>query len=300
MSYTVPDQLYKYLPVAACEEVLSTMSLRWSAADCFADPFEMGSKDRTPFDDKTLLEATTRMASAMIFAPEHPKGDSPLINAIRRWRDETRFSEPAEAAPVLRDLLGKMVASRVDHIQAATRQWQDYSRNLRICCFSAKPDSLQAWRNYADRHRGVVLRFTTSTEPFNTVKPVSYGNAAPQLTDSREQLGAIIHGRKDEMISRFDKHNLTKAPEYKNEQEWRCFKTAKQKVTADQTDSNQWREPVSFEPSSLSAVLFGVACSAKDRQNIMQMARTIAPKTRFYMGKQSSTEFSIAFSKIDS
>lgn len=298
MSSQVPDKLYKYLPVAACAKVLQAQALRWSAPRCFADPFEMDDAAPLPFDAQALLGATIKLTSSMIFAPEQPKGDSPLVNAIRRWREDGRFASAEEAQPVLRDLLGKMVMSRKEQLDLAHRQWQDHARNLRICCFSSKADLIPAWQQYADQHRGIALRFATSAGPFAEAQAISYQHQLPQLTSVREQLAAIVHNRKDSMTEHFGEHNLVKSSDYKAEREWRCMKSAAVKVAADQQDCSHWLEAVAFAPEQLTGIYFGLACSEHDRKQITELAKAHAPKAKLYGATMPSNQYALEFERV--
>ena len=160
MSAEKIDSLIKFTDRDAAARILTDRKLRWSAPDLFNDPFELSSRSGLNFDTHTLLDSTIKLASSMIFAPEQPKGDSPLINAIRRWREEERFGSAEEAHGVLRELLGKMVDYRQAQLEVAQAKWQEYVRQVRICAFCARPDNVTAWELFADNHRGVAIRFS--------------------------------------------------------------------------------------------------------------------------------------------
>lgn len=300
MSAKNPDHLFKYLDAEGAIDVLQTRSLRWSSPDCLGDPLELGANSPLPFDVASLLDSTIKLASSMIFAPEEPKGDSPLINAIKRWRGEGRFASPAEATGVLRELLGKMVQHRKAQLEDAVNQWRDYIRNIRICCFSSKIDSLQNWEKFADHHRGVALRFDFTAAPFGSAQPVIYQSERPQLTTIREQLGAILHNRKDAMVERYKDLHLTKSGHLKAEAEWRCKQTASQRTTVDHDDSSQWRETQSFSPDGLSAIFLGLCCDETTKQRVRELAQEHFSKAKVYQGVLSKTGYAIEFEKVTS
>ena len=110
MAQERPKQLVKYLSVASGLQALESQALQWSSPNAFLSPFEINGRMTLSFSTKELLDSTVKNATAMIFAENRPQGETPLIAAINRWRDEQRFDTPDEAVHVLRDLLGKMVA----------------------------------------------------------------------------------------------------------------------------------------------------------------------------------------------
>lgn len=234
----------------------------------------------------------------MIFAPEQPKGDSPLINAIRRWRDEGRFASAEEAQPILKELLGKMVEHRSEKLEDALTRWRDYVRNQRICCFVAKLDTLSSWEKYADNHKGIALKFATEEAPFSDAQPLIYQSNTPQLTTIREQLSCILHNRKDAMVERYKDHHLVKSSHCKSEQEWRCRNQTQRPISADNQDSENWFDSVNFPATSLTAIYFGVSCTEETRNKVIAIAKNTAPHVKLYEAMAGKTNYEIDFEKI--
>ncbi len=300
MSANTPDSLFKYLDANGALNTLQSRSLRWSSPACFVDPFEISVVPSLPFEINSLLDSTIKLASSMIFAPEQPKGDSPLVNAIKRWREESRFGSQEEAIPVLRELLGKMVEHRSTQLEGALNQWQEHIRNLRLCCFSSKSDIPQAWEKFADCHRGVVLRFASSDSPFDLASPIVYQSDRAHLTTIREQLGSILHNRKDAMVERFKDLHLVKSSHLKVESEWRCCTTATQKISVDQVDVQQWHDLRRFNPDALTGIYFGIGCADEFKQEISSLAKSQFPSAKLFQANLSKVTFTIEFEKVSS
>lgn len=299
MSSESPEHLFKFVSADSAKSILESQSLRWSAPDLFNDPFEMSSQTPLSFETDTLLDSTIKLASSMIFAPETPKGESPLINAIRRWRDEDRFSDPEEAHQVLRELLSKMVDYRLDQLQSGMAKWQRYVRNVRLCCFCKHADNMAGWRLFAHKHQGVALRFNVGTNSsFPPPKPVVYQTDRPELTTLREQLGAILHNRKDGIVDRFADHFFVKSRELKPEDEWRCIKNSQTETPISDENFENWFDNIKFKKEDLGAIYFGVNISDDNKTAISNMATNLYQNIKLFQAVRAKTGFALEFEKI--
>lgn len=294
-----PDSLIKFTDGAVAIKILSEQKLRWSSPDRFGDPFELSAKSDFNFDTNAMLDSTVKLASSMIFAPETPRGDSPLINAIRRWRDEARFNYPEEAHGILRDLLGKMVDYRQDQLNVTRGKWQEYVRKVRVCCFIHKPDNVNAWEQFADLHRGVAIRFAIGdTAPFTSARPVVYQTERPQLTSLREQLGAILHNRKDSAEDRFKDHFFTKGPHRKLEQEWRCLTVSEQDISITHTQPAEWYDDLGFAADQITAVFFGIDTCEHIKQQLRELVQERYPNAKILQAVPGKIGYTIEFEKV--
>lgn len=298
MSADKTDSLFKFTTAPTALQILGSQQLRWSAPERFGDPLELSSQTPLTFDASSMLDSTIKLASSMIFAPEKPKGDSPLINAINRWRDEGRFGSPAEAHNILRELLDKMVSYRVGQLHGNLSKWQIFVRNVRVCCFCAQAQSLASWDQFADCHQGVALRFSVKDIDWGTLRPVIYQPDRPQITTLREQLGAILHNRQDTMVSRFSEHYFIKSAHRKQEVEWRAYKTATRNVPVNDTDSSQWYDDYGFAKETLTAVYFGIGLESAAKQQIATVVKERYSHAKLFQAQLSKTGFSLEFEKV--
>lgn len=292
-----PDTLVKYCSSETGLTILHGQSLRWRSPEWFGDPFELSSQAPLSFDPAQLLDSTTKLASSMIFAPERPNGDSPMINAIRRWREEGRFGSPEEAHGVLRELLSKMVDYRLAQLNSTLNKWQHYVRNLRVLSLSAKSDNLVNWECFGEQHCGLVLRFKTS-QTLHTARPVIYQTERPQLTSLREQLGAILHNREDRITERFDEHYLIRGKHHLQEEEWRCLRMSKQDIPVSDNDCEQWYEDLPFDKKELAAVVFGLRTSAETKKEVAALLAQRYPEAYLVQTKMAKTGFQLELEKV--
>lgn len=296
MASNTPDFLVKYCSATTAAAILNSRSLRWSAPNLFCDPFELTHTASLNFDPHILLQAATQTAIGMVFAKDDPKGNSPLMNVIRRWRDEERFTSPEEAEEVLRELLSRMVDARQSVVDKVMADWRLFSRSIRICSLVAKTDNLSAWSRFADHHRGIAIRFKADefTQLANP-KPVLYRNYRPEITNLKEQLGCVLHNETFQAQEHFFDKLCHKPPINSDEQEWRVFRKDTRDIGNDET---QWFEDVPFERSDISAVYFGAFTPTADKRAIYSIIKEHYPQTKLFQAKAVSGKYEIEFERI--
>lgn len=296
MSTQRPETLVKYCSNDTGLTILHGQSLRWRSPEWFGDPFELSSQRPLNFEVSQLLESTVKLASSMIFAPDNPVGDSPMINAIRRWRDEGRFDTPGEAHSILRELLCKMVDYRVSQLHNMLTKWQHYVRNVRILSLTDKVDNVVAWERFAEQHTGMALRLRTSGALCD-VRPVVYQTERPQLTSIREQLGAILHNRDDRAAERFGEHYFIRGKHHQQEREWRCLRMSQQEIPVSDDQCDQWFEDLPLPAEELSAVIIGLRTPEEVKKELSVLLPQRYPKTQLLQVKMAKTGFQLELEK---
>ena len=275
MADRAQDSLFKYCSAATAKQILSGQTLRWSASHLLQDPLELDHFSELGFNTDQLLTAAIKTATGFIFSKDLPRGNAPLLAAIRRWREEERFNSPEEAEDVLKDLMAQMVDQRLEVIEKIKADWKLYTRQLRIACFSGRPDNMVNWCQFADNHRGVVLRFQSDESPaFKDLQKIRYQAVRPDLTTLKEQLGVILLNEKHIAQEHFLEKFTTKAQQYSDQQEIRCF--YQQDDAEHPIDSNpgNWFIDRPFGDDDLKAVYFGLSVSAADRKEIYALVKT--------------------------
>lgn len=293
------DNLIKFCSAACAGRILNQQEIRWSAPVLFDDVFELNQGSQLTFTHGELLGATIHTASAMIFAKEDPKGVSPLAKAIRRWRDEERFDTPEEAEEVLSDLLVQMVDARYNDLQDVIQDWREFSRSLRVCSFSAKPNNMLAWEKYGAMHTGVALKFRGSDHDdndFNRPEKMSYKGTRPEITTLKQQLNAIVTATVDDHKDEFRGKYLQKAPHLKDEQEWRCFR---HQDTPKGSQPTTWFEDVGFETEDLAAVYFGAQVDVKAKDVILRLLQSRYRRTRVFQANFVTGKFELEFERLN-
>lgn len=299
MAASNTDILFKFCSAESAKKILSTQSMRWSAPCLLGDPLEPTHETRLDFDGEALLKGVIKVATSMIFAREVPKGNAPLLTAIRRWREEERFASPDEAEVVLKELLSQMVDQRLEIINKIMSDWQDYAQRLRICSFCGKWENLVAWQLFSHNYTGVVLRFQLQdTKSFGDPVPVKYTAERPVITTMKDQLGVILANERYIAQEYFQEKFSTKPSAYSDQQELRCFYHLAEDDPAPGPDCSQWFVDRPFEPDSLKGVYFGMCTGLKDKQEIWDLVKKNFSLVKMYSTKVLPAKFELESERL--
>lgn len=299
MASHTPEYLVKFCTAETGKLILKSNALRWSSPHLFGDPFELTHESQLSFDPQILLQAAIKMSTAMIFAKEAPKGNTPLINAIRRWREEERFASPEEAYDVLKELLSQVVDHRLNVIEHMMTQWRKYARSLRVCNLSTKADNLCAWQYFGQQHQGVAIRFQTGE---NTTLPkpekVLYKGARPEISSLRDEMSIIMGGADDNANEHFEEKFIHKAPHCANEEEWRCFRQVTESVGGANTSADSWYEDVPFQRSEVTALYLGAYTPANIKKELLDIINASYPSAPIFQTRISAGKYELEFEKL--
>ena len=292
------SSLVKFCPIDAGVKILSTQTLRWSAPHLFSDPFELDYESQPDVSAEGLLDVLLREALIMLFGPNVPTGrHNRFVNIMARWREQERFCDEDEAQEVLHELLGQIAEIQTRHVSEYMEQWRGFARAARIACFSEKPNNVACWQRFADRHRGIALRFecgegTGLPKP----QPVNYQSIAPVITNRQEQLEIIYGRRSAPTAADFPAKFLIKGRQDHLEQEWRCFES----TNSSEEDSALWFDLHKFPAHELRAVYFGALMTAADKDLIAKLMRANYPTAKIYQADIVSGRYEIEFSSWSS
>lgn len=296
MASDTPDFLVKYCTAQTGAAILKSHSLRWSSPNLYGDPFELNHASALNVDPHSLLQAACEYAIRLVFSKNEPKGDGPLLNVIRRWRSEERFGSPEEAEEVLRDLLSRMVDARQTVLDKLMTDWRQFSRRVRICSFSSTAKNLSAWDRFADRHRGIALRFASGHEtPLDNPQAVQYKKYRPEITNLKEQLDCILHNDTTESQNHFIEKLCLKPTINSDEQEWRVFSKHEGEMDS---DDNNWFVDKPFERNDICAIYLGACMDTKEKRAIYAIAKEHYPIAKVFQAKVSADQYDIDFEPI--
>ncbi|MFT7560442.1 MAG: hypothetical protein ACI93R_002362 [Flavobacteriales bacterium] len=258
MAVDTPENLYKYCSYEEALEILQTKSLRWQSPSLLSEAFTLSHESNLTFDRDAFLKSAIKVAISLIFGRDDPKGETPLLAAIRRWRGEQRFNTPDEAQGILKELLGKMVDHKMDELAVIVADWQKYCASERVCSFAEKPDQLDNWIHHGHNGRAVVLRFLVGEDrSLKEPEPISYLPVKPEITSIKEQMACLFYNHKDKSRESFKARSLMKPPVFKQEKEWRCFRKTANPPSLSESEASEWHESFAFDPKDLKAVYFG-------------------------------------------
>jgi hypothetical protein len=190
-----PSVLYRFLPLTEALEALSSGMLLWSSPKVLAGPYRSSEDTPLGFDLPTLQRYLVKYLLQLLFAPDDPQGNpgNPIMKAVRRWRNENRFTDDAEATAALGEITRTTVETHYEKISEFYRQWQTTARRQRILSLSSEVSSLHAWDVLADAHQGVALRLAVGEDRLvNTPQKINYRSSPTYITSLREQIKVML------------------------------------------------------------------------------------------------------------
>lgn len=135
--------------------------------------------------------------------------------------------------------------------------WRRSVDRLGMVSLSGKPNSPLLWSHYADKHRGICLKFKTDVPEapfFSDARRIRYRLNLPDFdidsVDREEQIASLL---------------LTKGSAWRYEAEWRLINTKR-------------RGHCDIHLSSLVGVIFGWKMSAQPRQTILRWVQESGKK----------------------
>lgn len=297
MAAETPEHLYLYCDFEQGLHALKEGKIEWQSPASLNEALSLDQDSEFSFNKDSFLKAAIKVASSLIFGREVPKGETPIIAAIRRWRDAQRFSTPEEAQPVLKELLGKMIDHRMSELDQLRADWSEFCKKLRILSFREKPDNLEAWFTQAENGAGVVLRLAVGEETsFPNTHAVEYSLERPEITSMKEQMACVYYNQKDKSRESFESKFLVKAPIYRTQKEWRSSRIEN---AFSSNDPLSWKEALSFESSDLKAIYFGPHTSDEAKEALSKALKTGWPNAKKHQVQFNKGKFSLSTELIE-
>lgn len=146
------------------------------------------------------------------------------IGRISEMNDPFEWSIGSESVnPAILEELGhtSALANLVESQNQTTfhkRFWRE-GRGFISFCHPDKRACPLMWSHYADAHRGIMLEFQTSGDPFAKVQKVDYDQARPHI--KADEMKSLTVSASSKLVELGDKIALRKSPAWKHEQEYR-------------------------------------------------------------------------------
>ncbi|MCL4511367.1 MAG: DUF2971 domain-containing protein [Bacteroidetes bacterium] len=243
----VPKYLYKYFPINKhLFELLTLKHIYFSLVEEFNDPLECGIVPE--FD---------------LIDPEAVKNYVDLnLRPYQQYKKHVMRIDKEGFENVVRD--------------EYRRAFEFMKGEVRVLCLSAVGNSPVMFSHYADKHRGVCLKFNSSLIPFHqNLQYVNYPKTYPTIpllgvTDFKED-----YNRKVRL------HYYTKAESWKYEKEWRV---------AIRKDGDGKHD---FPPEMISGIIFGLKTADTKRVRIMKLMRSMNWGGRFQQVTGMKKDFTL-------
>jgi len=234
----LPQFIYKYTDIKSLKLILENSTLKFSKPSEFNDPFDCNLTIDT---NNSKEEIDTYISMIRI---------SKNLNEKQVAELGRKYFDPDELFAITNKSIGEATES------------------FGVTCFSKTHDNLVMWAHYADKHKGVCLKFDilADAEFFMTPFPVIYKKEYPiyNYIRNRDGLGKFLLE--------------TKSVDWKYENEIRVMKKG--------------AGLYNFNKDSLCEVIFGANTPARDKETIEKMVGSLVyDKVRIKSARISKKKF---------
>ncbi|RTR33630.1 DUF2971 domain-containing protein [Shewanella atlantica] len=272
--------LYKYLNVMGAKLTLQNQCFRHAKPSTYNDTEDLTI--RGVFDgeledaweclpevlsdnlDKVLTcgfpmrDQVTAMQHAIRTRPDLVK----VLQGAAHRQDEERYKEIVER-----------------HIEDINVLMQDY----RVLCVTPKKNLEYMWSDYAEEHKGVMIRITPFIEKgskFQLFKPVSYVEHRPVLYPSaKDFVEEALFGDKEALTrDKVERIIYTKTLEWEQEAEYRL-------AIALRAGEEPW-ETLPYHPEEITELHLGLEIEPEVRDELLSLAEGINPDVLVYQVKR--------------
>lgn len=239
-SVAPPSKLFRYRPINNYTlDELNKKYLWFSNPNDFNDPFD----GVTFFDGKFSDSFVKNIFKAAV------KGDSKALACI----DENFYNYTME--PELRNVLNSRVQATVSH---------EFSKFMKLCCFSKVKNEILMWSHYADNHRGICLEYDSKLirldrETKLFIYPIKYSS------------DVAIGNFENDVVSAAILAYTQKYKKWEYEEEFRAI------ITSDENKIN-------INPAALKSITFGCCTPLSQKKEIRDILGDSVLYYRYRMG----------------
>ncbi len=254
-----PEYFYRYTTVERASEILTQSKIFYASPADFNDPFDCRFR--------------------------------PISRTSQRERERFNRQLIRERNPGMpraeRNRLARQSSGRASFQEGTQRLMERIVRSVGMLCLTDREDSLLMWSHYADRHRGICLRFRGLENLPTPPLKVIYSDDYPEVDLLEygpfvDQADEVARAKQRELVELM---YLTKAKDWSYEHEWRIVDWAAARVAS--------RGLHTFDPRLLTGVILGCKTTSSDRTKIEDcVSRSEAPP-EICKAVQSSVSFTL-------
>jgi hypothetical protein len=285
--------LYKYLSVQGATLTLGNITFRHAKPSDFNDIEDMTVQsifsDETEVALKKLSEGFTEVILAHLNDP--PTCGSPMREKLALIQQAYRTNPRAIEMVKVRLLEeGRKPLFDVEHMRARAKEHikdiNEFMQRWRILCVTTDRDSERMWSEYAEDHKGIVLRIEANVakdSKFQCFQPVVYRDKRPAFyDDTMEFIASALFGDQEARTRAImEKIIYAKTLKWQHEREYRLAIPLGQ-------DEGPY-DTLPYHSEEISEMYLGLAMDPKDRNEIVAKARTVNPDIAIFQAKRDTT-----------
>jgi hypothetical protein len=284
--------VYKYLDVRGAKLTLGTRTFRHAKPSDFNDIEDMTVQSIFPDETEIALKKLSEGFIDVILAHlnDPPTCGSPMCDKLALIQEAFRSNpKAADKVKVLLATEGGGSLYDVEHMRARAEEFikwiNEFMQRWRVLCVSTRKDSEPMWSQYADGHKGIVLRIEPNIakdSKFQRFQPVIYRDKRPALYDDTMEFiaGGLFGDLEARTRAIMDKIIYSKTLKWQHESEYRLAIFLEQ-------DEEPW-ETLSYHPEEITEMYLGLAMDPKDRNDIVAKARAVNPGVAIFRAMRSA------------
>ena len=161
-----------------------------------------------------------------------------------------------------------------------------FMQGYRILCVTTLKASDEMWSEYAENHKGIVLRIEPNVakdSKFQLFRPVVYRERRPPMYESTlDFLGGSLFGDQHRRLMEICERVIyTKTLKWKHESEYRLA------IPYLEKKERAW-DTLPYHPEEITELYLGLAIEPRDRTEIVAMALAVNPRIIIFQVKRNA------------
>lgn len=278
--------VYKYLDPQGAKLTLINKTFKHAKPADFKDTEDLTIQSIFPEEIDAALHKLTHEFTDVIFQHlnDAPTCSSPmkeqleLIQHIYRTNPMAAHEVKAQKS---RDGVGAVYDVKFMRAQAEAfvTEINEFLQGYRVLCVTTHKDSEKMWSDYAENHKGVVLRIEPSLDKdskFQLFRPIIYQDKRPPFyEDTLEFIAGSLFGDQEARLKTIvEKIVYTKTMTWAHESEYRLAIPLRQNEEA-------WNT-LSYHSEEITELYLGAAMEQSDINEIIAMARAVNPNIKIF------------------
>ncbi len=288
---------YKYTSADTAKTVLATSKFRYSSPLIFNDPFDNQAGMHIDFDIGDFVNLFFDRLEEIVLAEEDPvfedyndysKTTTMMMRAMRDTHGFPKAKAIQTLGPIVQIFADKLKESYVE----LTTSWERDIARMRMFCVSEEADNIQMWSQYADYHRGVVLKLRVAEtaaedDPLWLAQRANYIPKALPLF-SLAHVDEILGIKKLELKGLYNMFAYSKFDIWQSEKEWRLFNLEDKPGQVNYSDYK-------FRFDKIDTIVFGCRTRDADIADSKRVALSRKKDFRFLKAAQHPYEYRLDF-----
>ncbi len=293
--------LYKYLDVNGAKLTLGNRNFRHAKPSDFKDIEDMTVQSIFPEETEVALKKISDGVQDVILAHlnDPPTCGAPMGKTLATLQELYR-TKPNAAALVRAEMMkdGAKPLFDVERLRASAKAHladiNAFLQDWRVLCVTINRDSERMWSEYAESHKGIVLRIEPNVakdSKYQLFQPVIYREKRPPLYDDTIKFieESLFGDQKERINGIMRKIIYAKTLKFKHECEYR--------LAIPLGNDEEPYDTLPYHPEEITELYLGLAMEAKDRDDIVTKAQAVNKDIVIFQAKRDASK-AITFDQI--